>query len=295
MQRDAASSVPSASNSSAAQKTTRRLRCTTRPSARSVPGCRGTHELDVEIRGEEVLVDGHQRPAGAAHRGVQQRRTPCRRGRSAPDGPWKQNSGVASHSMVMLPVAVLDGAVAERQPDVRSLRRLLAPAGARARHRGPIIGAGHAGEAVRLDPVHLDDPGAAGLLVVQRAERGLRDERRLHQRRHEAADLLRDDRRVRERGAERVDPDPARGELRRGRADEPDDRVLRRRVHRVERRRDEPGERRGRDDRAAVRHQPRGELAHAEDDAVDVDAHDPPVLLVGHLCHVSRRRSRCRR
>ena len=42
----------------------------------------------------------------------------------------------------------------------------------------------------------------------------------------------------------------------------------------------EPGERGGGDDRAAVRHQPRGELAHAENDAVDVDPHDPPVLLV---------------
>ena len=95
-----------------------------------------------------------------------------------------------------------------------------------------------------------------------------------------------DDRRVGEPGAERVDRDPALGELRRDRADEADDRVLRQRVDRVERHRHQPGERSGRDDRRPglhhLRHPPR-----PEDDAVDVRADRAPVLR-------RRRARRCR-
>ena len=50
---------------------------------------------------------------------------------------------------------------------------------------------------------------------------------------------------------------PVRRELRRDAAHEADHRVLRQRVDRIHRRRRQPRERRGRDDRAAVRHQPR--------------------------------------
>ena len=63
-------------------------------------------------------------------------------------------------------------------------------------------------------------------------------------------------------------------------AHEADDRVLGGVVHRIGRERDEAGERSGGDDRAAapVHRADRG--AQAEDDAVDVDAHDAVVVGV---------------
>ena len=96
-----------------------------------------------------------------------------------------------------------------------------------------------------------------------------------------------DDRRVAEPGAQRVDADPAPGELRRAAAHEADDGVLRRRVDRIHRRRGQPRERRGRDDRAAVRHQPHGALPHPEDHTVEVRTGSAPVLLVRQCRHVA--------
>jgi hypothetical protein len=53
--------------------------------------------------------------------------------------------------------------------------------------------------------------------------------------------------------------------------------VLRQRVQRIRGHRDQPGERRGDDEGAAALHL-RRERLDAEDDPVDVDAHDPPVV-----------------
>ena len=64
------------------------------------------------------------------------------------------------------------------------------------------------------------------------------------------------------------------------RAREPDDGVLVGGVDRLGRHADEPGQRRGRDDRpAAARSQRRQRRVRAEDDAVEVDAHRAPVLV----------------
>ncbi len=57
-----------------------------------------------------------------------------------------------------------------------------------------------------------------------------------------------------------------------------DDSVLRQHVERVGRHRDQAGERGGDDERAALAH-PRRERLNAEDDAVDVDAEDAPVVV----------------
>jgi hypothetical protein len=59
--------------------------------------------------------------------------------------------------------------------------------------------------------------------------------------------------------------------------------VLRRGVRGIERHPGEPGERRGGDDRATVRHQPLGQFPRTEDDAVEVGADDSPVLALGEL------------
>ena len=72
-------------------------------------------------------------------------------------------------------------------------------------------------------------------------------------------------------------------EVRRQRADEADDGVLRQGVDRIGRELHQPRERRGGDDRAAAPAHRADGRPDPEHDAVDVDAHDPAVRLVGEL------------
>ena len=130
----------------------------------------------------------------------------------------------------------------------------------------------------------LDDPRLAGALALECRPDTVCD--RLGRQQLEAArlevllELGRRERRVGPAGTDRLDPDPARRELRRDRADEADDGVLRQPVDRIVGNPHEAGERRGHDDRAPLRHDA-VETANAVDDAVDVHADRAAVLLVG--------------
>ena len=252
--RDDASRSLSGSKSSAEQNATRRFRCTTRPSASNAPGPRRAHELD-----SAGPPSGSSRPRSS----TDQHAPPIAVSSSVvtippwtmkpPVPSWKQYSGAASHSITDRPspcsipryasVRQMCGAQAPRRPRRGATSRLNAVPG--------FAGSGTA------HAVRLNDPRATGLLVVQHAQCRLGDERRLHQRHGEnAAQLVRDDRRVGEAGAERVD--------RESRASRPAARA----AHEADtacfvavyigsmRHAGQPRERRGADDRPAVRHQP---------------------------------------
>ena len=131
---------------------------------------------------------------------------------------------------------------------VRTLRAAAGPPSRPAR-RGPGTFAKRNGAGA----ARLDEPALAALPrsvaarhIASATSSGLQErEPRLREARPLV--VLVEHRRVGDPGADRVDPD--RRELRRDRADEADDRVLRQRVDRVERHPDEPRERGGDDDR----------------------------------------------
>ena len=171
----------------------------------------------------------HQRPARAAHCGVEQGGDHA----AVDDRPARCVEAVLRRRVPLdhrAPVRLLDAAVAERVPDVRIGRRVLAPRRARAAHRGP----GTPRKAERLDAVRLDDPRAA-VSRLGHPQRRLGDEGRSISGTSSSPAARPHDRRVGESGTDRVDPDPALREPRRGRAHPADDRVLRGGVRGVER------------------------------------------------------------
>ena len=88
----------------AEQKATRRFRCTTRPSARRVPGraerMNSTRRSAVRKLSSSASTDQHAPPIAVSRSVVTI--PPCTIG---PDGAWKQSSGVASHSITATPSA----------------------------------------------------------------------------------------------------------------------------------------------------------------------------------------------
>ena len=193
-------------------------------------------------------------------------------------------------------------AVAERAPDVRDVRLHVLPGPSLAR-----LGLAHTGGRMPSAPATrgpgtppkrngsgsrpgLHDPRLAGLAARERTRDRLGHVRGLEQReagRLEPRLAVADQRRVDDPGAHGVDPYAARLERRRDAADEPDQEVLRRRVDRVGGHRRETGERGGHHDVAAAALDDRDERAQAEHDAVDVDAHDAAVRIVGDVVDVA--------
>ena len=156
-------------------------------------------------------------------------------------------------------------------------------------------------EAVRLGlAAGLADPALARASAVHDPEHGLGDLARRHDREVGFAQrplgVLAHDVGVGHARVHGVGGDALRRERRRDAADETDDRVLAEVVDGIGRERDEPGERRRRDDRAAAAALHRADRgARAVDDAVDVHPHDQPVQVVGQRRRCRRDRSRCRR